>query len=228
MSRMGDCLTYIYMMKSWLKKHIKESSLYAFWQAQAVKRQRAREIAEWARQGRPVPPPHEIKQKAIRYYAKKFRLKVFVETGTYYGAMVEAVKNDFDTLYSIELSRDLYEKACERFKGQKAITLIQGDSGVEIGAVMKRLKQPALFWLDGHYSEGVTARGDRDTPILAELTHILNAKEPGHVILIDDARCFGRDADYPSIQELTDFVRKINPAISIHVEDDSIRLLPKR
>lgn len=209
-----------------MKKYLRKSFLYNRWRAWADKRTRAKEVADWVARGRPAPPPHSIKQDVIRFYARKFGARVFVETGTYYGDMVEALKYDFDTLYSIELSPALYEKARLRFEGQRGVDLICGDSGIVLGAVVERLTEPAIFWLDGHYSEGVTARGGRDTPILAELAHILRDDKMRHVVVIDDARCFGRDADYPSVQELTDFIREINPAISIYIEDDSIRLLP--
>ena len=102
-----------------------------------------------------------------------------------------------------------------------------GDSSVELGHIMSILDQPALFWLDGHYSGAETAQGDRDTPIYEELSHILEARDRGHVIIIDDARCFGRDRDNPSIRELSDFVWSKMPNVDIAVQDDSIRIEPK-
>ncbi len=46
--------------------------------------------------------------------------------------MVEAMKNDFDQIYSIELSKELYEEAKWRFKDEKQIELIHGNSGIVI------------------------------------------------------------------------------------------------
>jgi len=92
---------------------------------------------------------------------------------------------------------------------------------------MARLQQPALFWLDGHYSGEVTAKGDKNTPIYEELTHIWNAPDLGHVILIDDARCFGREAGYPSLEELFAFIRSKKSNVEIAVQNDSIRITPK-
>jgi hypothetical protein len=82
------------------------------------------------------------------------------------------------------------------------------------------LVEPALFWLDGHYSGGVTARGESDTPIYAELVHVLGSSHK-NVIVIDDARCFGSGAKYPTIEALTAFVRR-----PIKVENDAIILEP--
>jgi hypothetical protein len=55
---------------------------------------------------------------------------------------------------------------------------------------VRQLQEPALFWLDGHYSGVDTGKDELDTPVSAELEAILGSPVKGHVILIDDARCF--------------------------------------
>ncbi len=209
-------------MKNTLKQLIKKTPIYPVLRTIRQKR----ELKEWERNGRPVPPPHIVKQRTIREFAEKFGLSVLVETGTYYGDMVEAMKGYFSRIYSIELSNDLYEKAKQRFAGDDRIEIIHGDSGIELGKLIPRLDQAALFWLDGHYSAGVTARGEKDTPIYEELTHIFSSPEEGHVIIIDDARCFGTDPAYPGIDELIGFIKAKKPNAKIEVKDDSIRVLP--
>ena len=87
-----------------------------------------------------------------------------VEIGTYYGDMVDAMKDVFVQLYSIELSTELYKKAKKRFKAEKRIGLICGDRDLELMNIMNKIDQAALFWLDEHYSAGVTAKGEKDTP----------------------------------------------------------------
>jgi hypothetical protein len=52
-----------------------------------------------------------------------------------------------------------------------------------------------LFWLDGHFCGGVSAHGDKGTPILEELNLILSHRVKEHVILIDDARLFNGTFD---------------------------------
>jgi hypothetical protein len=64
-------------------------------------------IVRWTLRGKTAPPPHVIKQRAIKSYARRFGLSVFVETGTYLGDMVEAVRPHFKKIYSIELSEEL-------------------------------------------------------------------------------------------------------------------------
>ena len=215
-------------MKEILKKIIKKTPLYRPLKNWAAKRKLAAELAEWEKNGRPAPPPHLVKQRTLREYSQKYGLNVLVETGTCYGDMVEALRRDFNKIYSIELSDDLYKTCVTRFQGAKNVELIHGDSGRELERIMTRLRQPALFWLDGHYSAGVTARGDKDTPIYEELNHILNSEDAGHVIVIDDARCFGTDPAYPGIEELSKFIKSKRPNVEIAVQNDSIRVTPKR
>ena len=193
----------------------------------AVDRRRQRtELAEWQRRGRPIPPPHLVKQQTLREYGARFGLRVLVETGTYRGDMVEALRNDFDRIYSIELSVTLHEQACRRFRGYRHISLIQGDSGKELSALMARIGVPTLFWLDGHYSAGVTARGAHETPVLQELSHILSARSTGHVIVIDDARCFGTDPAYPELGDLRRLVQSFGSDARFRIENDAIRITP--
>ena len=185
-------------------------------------------IAKWDKRGRPSPPPPVFKHQTIRDYAKRYKLRIFVETGTYYGDTIAAVRSSFDKLYSIELGRDRYERARKRFVRKDKVTILHGDSGIEIEKVLNWLDHPALFWLDGHFSEGDSNRGDKDTPIIEELTHILNSQIEGHVILIDDAHYFGKDPDYPRIEELCDLIGGLKTNTKIEVENNMIRITANR
>ena len=130
------------------------------------------ELAEWEKKGRPSPPPHIVKQMAIEEYQKKFDLKLLVETGTYLGDMVEAQRNHFEKIYSVELSKKLFQRATKRFKVYSHINILNGDSGVVLNKLIQEIDKPALFWLDGHYSEGITAKGAKECPVLEELEAI--------------------------------------------------------
>ncbi len=215
-------------MKQLLKEIIKTTPLYTPLRNWVISKRQKKELIEWVKQGRPVPPPHIVKQRTIRSFAEKYELKILIETGTYNGDMVEAMKGYFNQIYSIELSEDLYEEAKNRFDGMENVRIIHGDSGVELGKLAGMIEEPALFWLDGHYSAGVGARGDKDTPIYEELTHIFNANHNKNVIIIDDARCFGNNPAYPSIKELSDFIETNRPDTNIEVKGDSIRITPSK
>ena len=69
----------------------------------------------WMRQGRPVPPPHFVKQRCVLTYQKRFGLDVLIETGTYRGEMIRVVRSAFKKIRSIELSEGLYQRARHLF-----------------------------------------------------------------------------------------------------------------
>jgi hypothetical protein len=214
------------MLSDYVKNLARDWPFYDRLRNWEVKRRWPGEKAAWKKAGCPVPPPHLVKQGVLRECAKIYQLRVFVESGTCYGDMVEALKGEFDRLYSIELSPYLYGKCLMRFGKVKHITLIQGDSGVELKRVMEKLDQPALFYLDGHYSSGMSIKGDKETPICEEIRAILGAKRLDHVIVIDDARCFGVDPDYPPLEELERLIHSYRQDLRMTVENDCIRITP--
>ncbi|HUT42226.1 MAG TPA: hypothetical protein VM011_12915 [Gammaproteobacteria bacterium] len=182
-------------------------------------------IAGWLAGGRKTPPPHIIKQKTILDYARRYHTPVMVETGTLFGDMIEAMKDHFEELISIEISPELAKKAQQRFAGSGKIKVIENDSAVALKSIVPELEQPALFWLDGHYSGGNTGKGEKDTPIMDELESIYQSALD-HVVLIDDARLFGIDKDYPSMEQLEEFIRKRRPNAIITMKNDCIRIAP--
>lgn len=192
---------------------------------------RLRELVDettWRARGRPVPPPPAVKRRIIRAHARRHHLEVLVETGTYLGDTVAAFANDFTRIVSIELSEALHAGAAERFRDRPNIEILQGDSASRLRDVLAGLDVPALFWLDAHWSAGVTARGRLDTPISEELDAILEHAVDGHVVLIDDARDFVGANDYPTIEGLRHSVAERAPERSFVVADDIIRILPGR
>lgn len=184
-----------------------------------------RKIVRWRLKGAPLPPPHAYKISTLRRYREAYGLRILVETGTFMGDMIEAQKTCFDRLISVELSEELHRKARQRFAGDPNVELLQGDSGQLIGGIVASLQQPALFWLDGHYSGGETALGSTQTPIVNELKAVLGSPLP-HVVLIDDARCFNGTQDYPDLASLKTLAQQLKPGSSFEVEHDLIRISP--
>ena len=178
----------------------------------------------WERQGRPSPPPHIVKEELIKDYAKTFNTQILIETGTYLGDMVHAMKKSFSRIISFELDHNLATQAQQRFANDHHIQIVEGDSGKLLGEYLSTINEPCLFWLDGHYSGGITAKGALETPIKNELTEILSHRVDGHVILIDDARCFTGENDYPTLDELKSFVAERKPNHKFSLEHDVIRI----
>ena len=183
------------------------------------------QLARWEKEGRPAPPPHIVKQTAIAEYRKKYNVDILVETGTFLGDMVEAQKSSFKKVYSVELSEKLFKKAQKRFKNDQQVYLFQGDSSTVLNKIIPELKEPALFWLDGHYSGGITALGHKECPVPEELEAIFKSPHQ-HLILIDDARLFNGTRSYPTLEEIKALMKSAGKDYSIEVIDDIIRLIP--
>jgi hypothetical protein len=215
----------------WLKNAVKKTFIYSLWrywkkQKETVKESadQKKEMKDWEKNGRPVPPPPLYKREELKKYATANGIKVFIETGTYLGETISYLKNVFDKLISIELGQKLYDNAKKKFSKDKHVQILQGDSGEILQNIINDISEPCLFWLDGHYSDGITAKGKSNTPVLKELEHIFNHTTEGHVILIDDARCFIGKDDYPTIEFLENYTRQKNKALQFSVKDDIIRI----
>jgi hypothetical protein len=183
----------------------------------------SKQMDDWQKRGCPVPPPHIVKQNIVQEYQQKYGYKVFVETGTNMGDMVEAQKSRFNKIISIELGFDLFQKAKKKFINDKNIHVLLGDSGNVLPKILKDIDEPAVFWLDGHYSGGITVKGDKECPILEELDAIFKSKKFNHVLLIDDARCFNGQNDYPTLKTLIEYIKRKDEKYQIEIKHDIIR-----
>jgi len=197
-------------------------NIYKVWSILNKRRFEKLQIREWENNGNPLPPPHIVKFYLIKNKRKINNANILIETGTYKGAMIDSCKNIFQKIYSIELDKTLYIEAVKKFLPYRKIKIINGDSGIELKKFLQEIKSPCLFWLDGHFSGGITAKADIETPIIAELEAILTHDIKNHVILIDDARLFNGKNDYPTLNEMEVFIQKYNNLKKINIENDII------
>ncbi len=186
------------------------------------KQYQKKQLKDWRKNGCPVLHPKIVKQITVTEYKQKYGYNILVETGTYIGDMVEAQKKRFKQIISIELGFDIFEKAQKRFRNDKNVIIIQGDSGKVLPEILKGINEPAIFWLDGHYSGGETAKGSKACPIYEELKAILNSKI-NHVILIDDANLFIGKEDWLKIDRLIKYVKSRNEKYQVEIKDNIIR-----
>ena len=182
-----------------------------------------KEIRRWAKKGRLKSPPQPFRRKIIKMYAKRFSINIFIETGTYLGNTVNAVKKNFKEIYSIELNKGLYLKAKRRFIKDMHINLILGDSSEKLPEILSKIDSPCLFWLDAHYSGENTSKTNIETPITKELLCILNHPNKNHIILIDDSHKFIGKNDYPSISKLKEIINQYEQKVLI-IKEDIIRI----
>jgi hypothetical protein len=176
----------------------------------------------WILRGRPARSPHLLKQRVVREYGERFGLPTLVETGTYYGEMVAAMKNHFDRIYSIEYVPELASRATRKFARDEHVRIFCGDSRLVMPEVLALMEGPALFWLDAGYYGWVGIRTNEQR-LSAELEMILGHRFP-HIILLDDARgLIGRDG-IPSVADVKSYVESTFPQRSVEVEYDIMRI----
>jgi len=168
--------------------------------------------------------PHLLKQRAVLDCASRSGARVFVETGTYFGLMLEACIGHFDRLVSIEVEPHFYRRAQRVFRDQANVTLLHGDSAKLLPELLGTIESPCLFWLDAHYSGGLTGRAELETPIREELEAILGHSYR-HTILIDDANCFDGTHDYPELGWIESISRESGYAMSL--ADNIIQLVAR-
>jgi hypothetical protein len=178
----------------------------------------ARAVAAYRRRPAP-PPPHGVKVRAVLAAAQRHGLRTLIETGTFEGEMVRRCRPHFARVVTLELDPGHASRAARRFAGDADVEVWQGDSGTLLPEVLRTVHEPALFWLDGHFSGAGTARGALDTPLAAELGTIAARGERRDVVLIDDARLLG-SGDYPTLEGVAAMLGV--PVTRLTVDDDVV------
>jgi hypothetical protein len=172
-----------------------------------------RELDEWKDRLYCAPSPSFIKRIVLLRHS--LENCIWIETGTALGETTKLLAQDAYHVHSIEPSESLFCAARDNLSDLHNITLYNNTSELILLSILQGVKHDNVcFWLDGHYSGGITFKGSVDTPILLELRIIEENLErfKSVVVLIDDIRCFDPSnplfRDYPSIDYLVDWARK--------------------
>jgi hypothetical protein len=177
---------------------------------------------DWADRQFAAPSPHFVKQEVL--LRNGLRDAIWIETGTFMGDTTSVLSKVATMVYSIEPEPTLFSKAEQKFRNTRNVKIISGLSEEVLPKLLPTLSGDVCFWLDGHYSSGITFKGPQETPILDELDIIgRNVAKMGKVlVLVDDIRLFDpRNPEfsaYPSIDFLVDWARKHD--LSWHIEHD--------
>jgi predicted O-methyltransferase YrrM len=180
----------------------------------------------WKLRGEPIRSPHLLKQRTVRDYAQRYGLRVLVETGTYYGEMVAAMKDRFAEIYSVEFDSQLAARAAKKFSRRPNIHILAGDSQKMVPELLQSLKEPALFWLDAGYYGWAGLQGDKQR-LTSELEAILRHSVPNHVILMDDARGLNGQNGAPTVEQLKQRIEAEFPGRNVEVKYDILRITPR-
>jgi hypothetical protein len=181
-----------------------------------------KEYELWAIRDFAAPSPHFVKQAVV--IRNGIRNATWIETGTYLGQTTEVLSKLGSDVYSIEPEPQLFANALKLFENTKNIHLLNGTSEQIFPDLLSKIHGDVNFWLDGHYSAGITFKGSQDTPILDELKNIsINLNHFNKVcVLVDDVRCFNPNlpeySDYPNLDVLVDWARENE--FNWHIEHD--------
>lgn len=163
----------------------------------------------------------------------RYHIRNFVETGTYQGWTAHWASQHFERVITIELAKPLYDYAKSTYRDVTNIEFLYGDTRDQLRAIVPTLDSPSLFWLDAHWSGGVTY-GETDECPLADELEIINRSPFDHFILIDDARLFLSPPPHPHRVEqwidISTLITLVNA--SIHekytvINEDVVVIVPK-
>ena len=173
--------------------------------------------SKWRKNGFNVPLPNILKRSILLRELLAHKADVFVETGTFLGDTPWFLRKKVSKIITFEVHPPLAELATKRFRNSNNIRVIQGDSGLMLAEIVPSLNGRVLFWLDGHYSRGITGMSFEECPIFRELDAIVLHCKADWLILIDDARDFGAHAEYPSVEQIESYFQNHNLPVTIKV-----------
>lgn len=146
--------------------------------------------------------------------------KIAVETGTCLGYSTRRLAELYERVHTVELSPALSREtqnnmSAERYRN---VTFHVGDSGELLRAVLRAIDEPALFYLDAHWSGDATTdwqasawkgygvstahlsfdrapSADAQVPLLRELITLVGLFPHRAIVYIDDFGQFGADGE---------------------------------
>lgn len=165
----------------------------------------------------PIPP--FIKHKLLLRHGSIG--STWVETGTFIGQTTRYLAKNFPMVHTIEASKDCITIAkfmSGRFP--KKIRFHEGTSEQCLDGICSLLDGSVCFWLDAHYSSGITYKGEEKTSISSDLKIIEKNIDrfESIVVIIDDLLACHLDSNYPSLDTYVDWARKNK--LQWHIEHD--------
>ena len=161
-------------------------------------------------------------------------VQAFVETCTYKADTSLWASSNFDKVYTIELSPDLYKQISLKYRNYANINFLNGNSSEILPKIMVEISQPSIFWLDGHWSGSGTAGEENECPLLQEIEAI-NHYGYEKFIFIDDARLFlspppppHNTNHWPTIAEIIKKIEQGVPDSYTVVYNDVIISIPSK
>ena len=96
--------------------------------------------------------------------------KIFIETGTAYGQTVVEIQPYFEKIFTVEISKQLWEWTNPKICDCENVEHVLGDSLVEIPKFLDSLTEEdkVFFWLAAHWSQGLGSKNNLDCHLVEE------------------------------------------------------------
>lgn len=144
-----------------------------------------------------------------------FGIETFIETGTYAARTTLIAADLFREVHTYEIDATLYKAAQAKLQSLAHVTIVHGDSSVELYKLLPKINSRSLFWLDAHYSGPGTGQNQKQEHILLSELRAIAQYVHDCVILIDDTTYIpsGTQEDM-NMERLVEALREINPSFS--------------
>ncbi|HMV14285.1 MAG TPA: class I SAM-dependent methyltransferase [Chitinophagales bacterium] len=174
-----------------------------------------------------------IPKKLVTSLVNDYKIKNFVETGTFRGDSSIWAADYFEKVYTIEINEEIFTSTSNRPDRKPNIEFLQGNSKDRIPEIIEKINDKSLFWLDGHWCVGAGGK-EHECPLEDELLAISKIGDNA-VVLIDDARCFlgklpppHKSEDWPTISEIFKLFFQHFPNHNVTIIQDVIVAVPKQ
>jgi hypothetical protein len=162
-------------------------------------------------------------EKMMNIVLLSFDYNVFIESGTFTGNTTLEMCKYFNQVHTIELSEKYYNNFLQILNELQIKNIIShyGDSSNVIPQILKTFDEDkkCVFWLDGHWSSGDTAKGNKHCPLIEECCGIDDYyKSEEALILIDDYRLFGTNVNEDWIDITVENIKKC--FVNFYVENE--------
>ena len=167
-----------------------------------------RQTVSWIQRRFAAPAPGIVKRRVL--LRNGFPGATWIETGTYRGDTTRFLSSLAEAVISIEADPTLATNARRRLASRKNVRIIEGRSEDVLPTLLPSIEGNVNFWLDGHYSAGMTFRGP--SPIELELKSIGASltRWTAVAVLVDDVRLFSNEniEGYPPLRVLVDWAER--------------------
>ncbi len=166
------------------------------------------------------------KYSLINKVRSHYKIKNFVETGTYMGDTSLALSSYFENIFTVELNKKLYERSLKRLKKCDNVFCYNLSSEIFLKKIISKIKNQSIFFLDAHYSGPGTSKGSSTFSCLKELKEINKSKIKNHIIIIDDISDFSSFENNEKLSKIISALEKISKNYKFYFEYDMLFAIP--